>query len=507
MTFQRKLLAGVSLMVLPALLIGTEAIRSHALEQRALASLGDRLGRSRTYAELETTMFDQTAVVWRYLSGMDPAAQREFALTGEVVQYWFERWKADLTPDEAPLAEQVAALQAQFVAVGDSIFALSDAGQRQAAYRLAQVEMRGQLQPALTNLNREVYRRTRESSVQGAFQRVNAIVAEERRTLTVIFLGAIVAGLVAAWFLARSLARPVRELSGAMARVGAGDLGHPIAVRARDEIGDLARSFASMTERLRDSQTEMVRLNTELAAKVVQLERTQAQLVHSERLASIGEMSAAVAHGLRNPLASLRASAQLVLRHPGTPTAGEQLGAIILEVDRLDRRISHLLAFSRPTPYRPLAERLTAIVQSVLPTFAERLRQQHVALETRIPDDLPEVLADAMKLEQALVELLSNALDALPGGGRIEITGNPAAGPGGQAGVGLEIRDTGRGIPVETLPSVGQPFFTTRNEGTGLGLATAIRFVEQHGGQLTVASQVGKGTVIRIWLPAAGPAP
>ena len=151
----------------------------------------------------------------------------------------------------------------------------------------------------------------------------------ERRTLTLIFLGSIVAGLVSAWFLARSLARPMSELQGAMAVVGAGDLDHPITVRSNDEIGELAQAFTRMTESLRQSRSEMVRLNDELAGKVGQLERAQAQLVQSEKLASIGEMSAAVAHGLRNPLASLRASAQLVLRHPGSPAAGEQLQAIL----------------------------------------------------------------------------------------------------------------------------------------------------------------------------------
>ena len=122
MTFQRKLLFGVSLMVLPALLIGTEAIRSNMLEQRALATLGERLGRSRTYAELETAMFNQSEVIWRYLTGMDPEARKEFELYGEVVQYWFERWKAELAPADSSLAQQIGELQRQYVAVGEKAF-------------------------------------------------------------------------------------------------------------------------------------------------------------------------------------------------------------------------------------------------------------------------------------------------------------------------------------------------------------------------------------------------
>ena len=503
MTFQRKLLLGVSLMVLPALLIGTEAIRSNLLEQRALARLGERLGRSRTYAELETAMFDQTGAIWRYLSGMDPQAKREFELTGQVVQYRLERWQAEMGPEEAPLVDQVTAIQRQFVAVGDSVFRTFDAGRRAEAYRLAQNELLARLQPALTALNRQIYRRTRESSVQGAYQRVQAIVTNERRTLTLIFVVSVVAGILSAWFLARSLARPLSELRGAMAVVGAGNLDHPIAVRSSDEIGELAYAFTRMTENLRQSRTEMLRLNNELAGKVGQLERAQAQLVQSEKLASIGEMSAAVAHGLRNPLASLRASAQLVLRHPGSPAAREQLQAILDEVDRLDRRITHLLTFSRPAPFRPIPQRVPALVQEVLPAFTERLRAQRVTLELQIPDDLPEIRADTMKMEQALVEVISNALDAMPDGGRLSLVALAAAEEGGSAGVVIEVRDTGPGIPPETLASVGQPFFTTRSEGTGLGVATARRFIEQHGGRLELTSSPSAGTAVRLWVPAA----
>ena len=482
MTFQRKLLFGVSLLVLPALLIGVEAIRSNALEQRALKTLGERLGRNRTYAELETAMFDQSEVIWRHLTGMDPEARKEFELTGQVVRYWFDRWKDELGPDSVDLAGQVAAIQQQYTAVGDSVFRLTDAGRREEAYRLAQVELRTRLQPALTALNRQVYRRTRESSVQGAFQRVNEIVANEQRSLIMIILLAVAAGIAAAWVIARGIARPIRELREAMALVGAGNLDHPIRARTDDEIGDLARSFSDMTAQLRESR---------------------AQLVQSEKLASIGEMSAAVAHGLRNPLASLRASAQLVLRHPASPAAEEQLRAIVAEVDRLDRRISHLLSFSRPAPFRTAPEQLATLARNVLPAFEDRLRTQGVELDLRIPDDLPELKADAMRIEQVLVELVSNALDAMSEPGRLTLTAMKAAGPTGTAGVEITIRDTGRGIPAETLALVGQPFFTTRQEGTGLGLATAKRFIEQHGGRLALESQPGSGTTVRIWLPAA----
>src|SRR5918993_1844842 len=125
-TFQRKLLLAFSLMVLPALLVGTEAIRSNALERRALQALGESMARTRTYAELETAMFDQSEVIWRYLSGMDPSARNEFRLTGQVVDYWQQRWAAELRPEEQSLAAGVARIQRQIQTAADSIFRLYD---------------------------------------------------------------------------------------------------------------------------------------------------------------------------------------------------------------------------------------------------------------------------------------------------------------------------------------------------------------------------------------------
>ena len=492
MTFQRKLLLGFSLMVLPALLVGAEAYRSNRLERRALDALGESMARTRTYAELETAMFDQGEIVWRYLSGLDPSARREFALTGEVVDYWSDRWRAELGPDESPLADGVIRLQSEIRQVTDSVFRLADAGRRPEAFALAQRELKGRLQPALTQMNREVYRRARESSVRGAYTRLEEILADEGRTLLVIVALALVVGLVASWVISRGLTRPIRDLTADMAVVGSGKLDHPVSVTSRDEIGQLAGAFGRMTDSLRRN--------------VAQLERTQAQLVQSEKLASIGEMSAAVAHGLRNPLASLRASAQLVRRHPDSPSAREHLEAIIEEVDRLDRRIGHLLSFSRPAPYHPMPERLDRLVEGLLPAFAEPLRERGVELRLDLSPDLPEVRVDPMQVEQALLELVSNALDAMPRGGQLRLAARSSDGGPAPSEVVVEVADTGGGIPANVLPSVCEPFFTTRQEGTGLGLAIAKRFVEQNGGRLEIDSTPGSGTTVRVRLPTEGAA-
>jgi signal transduction histidine kinase len=468
-------------MILPALLIGVGAIRSNVLERRALEALGQSMARTRTYAELETAMFDQSEVIWRYLSGLDPSAKKEFQLTRQVVDYWQSRWAAELRPEEAGLAAGVKGIQREIQVAADSIFRLYDSGRRQAAFSTAQRELQGRLLPALTQLNRQIYRQARESSVRGAYSRLEEILAEQNRILVLILLLSLAGGLLGSWLISRSLARPLRELRGAMAVVGAGQLDHPVTATARDEIGELGRAFGRMTENL---------------------ERTQAQLVQSEKLASIGEMSAAVAHGLRNPLASLRAAAQLVQRHPEAPSSAEHLKAIVEEVDRLDRRISHLLSFSRPAPFHPLQESVPRLVQGLLPAFSKLLQERGIELQLDLSPALPDVRVDPMQLEQALVEIVSNALDAMPQGGRLRI-GASLNGDGKGAGeVSIEITDTGPGIPDQVLPAVCEPFFTTRQEGTGLGLAIAKRYVEQNRGRLEIVSRPG-WTTVRVWLPVA----
>ena len=485
MTLQRKLLLGFALMVVPTLFVGVQAIRTNALERATLETLGQRLARSRTYADVEDAMFNQTQVIWRYLGG-DPTAKQEFPLTAQVVDFRLDRWTADLPSDEVKLADGVRRIEADIKAVAARVFQLHDAGRRDEAALIARRELLERLQPTLASVNREIYRQARELSVQGAVAQMRSIVEAKRRLLWATVFVALVAGLLASWLISRDLARPLTELRHAMAVVGAGDLEHTIThaivPRSADEIGDLARAFGRMTEQLRQSR---------------------AQLVQSEKLASIGQMAAAVAHGLRNPLASLRAAAQLARHRADVPAAREQLDAIVEQVDRLDLRIAHLLQFSRPAPFHPLRERVEALLDGALAGFAELLRQRRIELAVHASAVVPDVQVDPMRLEQALTELVSNALDAMPQGGRLELTARAEAGPGGAGGVVVEVTDSGSGIAPEILPNLCEPFFTTRPEGTGLGLAIAKRYVEEAGGRLVITSTVGRGTTVQIWLPVA----
>jgi CheY-like chemotaxis protein/HAMP domain-containing protein len=439
-TFQRKLLLGTSLMILPVLLIGLEAIRSNAEERRALETLGAGLGRNRTYAELETAMFNQTESVWRYLTGMDSSARNEFRMAGEVVDYWYDRWQGELKPDEMELAKSVQAIQVQIQAVGDSVFRLYDSGHHELAYQTAQLELKGRLQPALTTLNREIYRRAREFSVQAAFARVEEIVDNERRVLLAITGLALAGGLLISWLIARGLIRPITDLSNAMTVVGGGDLDHPIRTQSSDEIGALARSFAGMTENLRKSRAEMVRLN--------------GALIQSEKLASLGEMAAAVAHAFLSEPLELAASAHRVAS-PSRPPRGAALryhpgGRPPGPADQSPAR------FSRPGAVSSDAGADSAAGAGHPPAFTERLRAQGVTLEQDLRRRSPrsggsdETGAGTRWNSFPTLSMPCHPAAALPSRGDWSIRRDARARRDGT--------DTGSGIPEQVLRFIGEPF-------------------------------------------------
>jgi signal transduction histidine kinase len=287
-----------------------------------------------------------------------------------------------------------------------------------------------------------------------------------------------------------------------MDRVGEGDFerAQALDVSGKDEIGDLARAFVQMAERLRAAQEA-------LRQKIDTLRDTQSQLVQSEKLASLGQMAAAVAHGLRNPLASIRAATQLSLhRLPPESPLRESLSAVIGEVDRLEKRIVHLLDFTKPVAFAPSATSLRELVEGVVGVFDEKLAKQGVRLRVELAPALPDAWVDASQVEQAVIEVVANALDAMPGGGALAVAARSRTPAGDRGVLELTIEDTGDGIAACDLPRVGEPFFTTKADGTGLGVAIAKRFVEQNQGQFVIASVGEKGTLVTISLPAL-PAP
>jgi len=238
--------------------------------------------------------------------------------------------------------------------------------------------------------------------------------------------------------------------------------------------------------------------------------KMQSELVASQRMAAVGEMAAAVAHGIGNPLSSIRAAAQVALldsaTSDGTNTNNktkENLQNIMQQVDRVQKRMQGLLNFAKPLEPRPVAVEVNTILHDVVDTLLPRFSHAQVSSKLDLDTNLPNVICDANHLEQALMVLVTNALEATPKGGTVTIRTKFSAAHGDGNSVHVSIEDTGEGITVENRERVFEPFFTTKPYGTGIGLPLAKKFVERNGGRIVIADGSSAGTKIEVTLPLA----
>jgi signal transduction histidine kinase len=222
----------------------------------------------------------------------------------------------------------------------------------------------------------------------------------------------------------------------------------------------------------------------------------QRRLVEGERLAIVGEMASAVAHSIRNPLSSIRTSVELALdRDPGR--FQEPATDIMAEVDKIEAWIRELLAFTRPGSIKREPVDVNQVVRTTLDSVNTQLQRKHVDTATVLADPAPSAMADVSLLQQVLESIVTNALDALPVGGKLEVKTSS-----GEGRVSIVVQDHGTGIAAEALEQVFKPFFTTKPRGIGLGLPLARRLVERMGGTLDLISRRGEGTRVQIQLPA-----
>jgi signal transduction histidine kinase len=230
----------------------------------------------------------------------------------------------------------------------------------------------------------------------------------------------------------------------------------------------------------------------------------------SQRLASLGDLAAGVAHEVRNPLNAIGVGLQRLRREFAPGEGGEEYQRFLAlmegEVKRLDRIVSGFLGLARPLTLASSRCDLGVLLREVATLSAEEAARREVHVEVSAAADLPAIQADGDRLRQALLNLIRNAYEAMPRGGRLTLAARPAVLSGGTAGVEVSVTDTGEGIPPERIPRLFDPYFTTRPGGTGLGLAIAHRIIEAHGGRIAVESAVGRGSTFRLLLPEGGAA-
>jgi signal transduction histidine kinase len=224
------------------------------------------------------------------------------------------------------------------------------------------------------------------------------------------------------------------------------------------------------------------------------------RMARFERLASLGRLSAGIAHEVRNPLTGI--SLLLDELHDRMLANPEDQGLIqraLEEIERLEGLVNELLNFASPPDARLAPGDLAEVMRDTLFLVSKQFQKQQIHLIEDIPEHLPHPKIDSGRLKQAILNLLTNALDAMPDGGELWISAQRSA-----EGAWLTIRDTGQGVPADRLELIFEPFYTTKGEGTGLGLSITHTIIAGHGGRIEVKSSKGKGTEFRIYLPDSG---
>lgn len=335
--------------------------------------------------------------------------------------------------------------------------------------------------------------------------------ATSRDTFSLIFAVITIAVIVLGYFLSTNIARPILRLRALSQAVAAGDLNQKTELDRPDEIGELAEAFDVMTQHLRERTDEAARLyaetmqrNTELAEINVRLQNAQQQLVQSEKLAAVGQLTAGIVHDVKNPLAVIKGMAESLQDEPGLePYANKELALIRESATKANQIVSDLLTFSRQSTPEMQHQDLKATVEAALRITAYLARLARVQVVTALPERAVYVTYDAQQIEQVLINLIQNALQAMPQGGVLRVSLSEA-----DQAVALGVQDTGTGITPENLRRIFDPFFTTKpaGEGTGLGLSVSYGIIARHHGRIDVDSVVGQGTTFTILLPRQQPA-
>jgi len=333
-----------------------------------------------------------------------------------------------------------------------------------------------------------------------SLERAYDLIHRTRRDLLLLSLAAIVGGTSLAIFLAMRISRPIGQLVTGVHAFARGSYDRSIRVDAADEIGYLARAFEEMRAALQRHLANLVDEKHRLEEANRRLQETQQQLIQSERLAAVGKMAARVAHEVNNPLAIIKTAVRIIRNQsaPASPTTGS-LQMIEEEISRIARIIQEILEFSRPTtPVQELVQ-INAVIQGLEYLLAQDLHEKQIALKVIREAGLPRVLISSDQLKQVVLNMVRNAEDAMPQGGELAIRTT-------QRGrfVELSIADTGCGIPAEHREHIFDPFFTTkrRGRGVGLGLSVSYGIITAASGRVEVESEVGKGSMFRVSLPA-----
>jgi two-component system, NtrC family, sensor kinase len=359
------------------------------------------------------------------------------------------------------------------------------------------LRLRHEIEVSLDNLDDLIQRRIRRVVTETDRSQRDARFAVTALSSVAFGIGLLL--VVATGF----MLRPIRQLIAGAERIRDGSFDERVAIRSGDEVGRLARAFNAMAASIEERERNLEERTGELETALAELRASQAALIKHERLATIGQMAAQIAHEVRNPLNALGLNAEMLgddVAAGNAEEAAETLAAIRNEIARLTEITEAYLALGRLPPLRLDPYPLGTLVGELVRFQREELGRSAVTVELAIPEDLPDVLIDSAQLRQALLNIIRNAGEALAcgGGGTIRID---AAVDDDM--VRLDVGDDGPGMDAEHVARIFDPFFSTKERGSGLGLPITHQVIEEHGGRITCMSSPGAGTTFSIWLPCA----
>ncbi len=312
------------------------------------------------------------------------------------------------------------------------------------------------------------------------------------RTLLIVYgiLIFTIVGVVVWLLIVRLVTQPVHNVLAQMERVRAGDLAARATAQSRDEIGRLAEGFNTMVISLETTTDELHESHTR-------------QIQQAGKLASIGELASGIAHEIRNPLAGIGAAVE-ILAEKSSEQDREIVGEIHRQIQRLNSTLRGLLDFSRPSEPEIVPCDIGELVKPMIALARPDAQKAQVKIDADSLVALPPICTDPQQVQQAILNILLNGIQAMPHGGALTIHGEvieKTLQPGHPRTLCLAIRDTGVGIPRENLDRIFSPFFTTKHRGTGLGLAITRSIIEKNNGHISVQSEVGRGTTITLEFP------
>ena len=319
---------------------------------------------------------------------------------------------------------------------------------------------------------------------------------------------------VVAVFIRRGLQMPISRLCAGTRRIAEGDLDSRVRVSGHDELAELAEAFNHMAEDLAAARREVTQwsqnLEMKVAEKTAELQQAQRQVLHMEKMASLGKLSATVAHEINNPLSGMLIYAGLSRRElqeqPLDPAVREEVMRYLSVIEHECRRcggiVQNLLLFARRSGASMALVDVNEVVRQSLMLVEHHLRMNSLKLKVEFLEDDRCLMADAGQLQQALVALLVNAVEAMSG--LPEGQGELSVRLHGNAdSIQIDVGDNGIGIPSEVLPQIFEPFFSTKEaeNGVGLGLSVVFGIIQRHGGRIEVDSKAGSGTTFHLTLP------